>query len=169
MDLNHRFFAALATFFALVLGIVLMFGFFADDLDYLSRRERREHALTLLPKASMLQAADSCEPGHFKTDETYGYWAQDFQLLLQESSAVENFKQLTRHEALMAKLYGLAGLRLVDSGAFAIAFDATPRRDTLITVAEQCRWEDRPIGTVLEEIKSGHWSRALTKAPIDVH
>src|SRR5690606_2526860 len=118
MGLNHRFLASFALLIALSLNSLLSMGFHVDDLDYYTPLGQRHHALSLLPNASMLQAADTCGPGHFHYDETYGYWVQDFQIILRSDSARADLQRLVRQPKVVGQLYGLAGLWLLDSAAY---------------------------------------------------
>ena len=118
MGLNSQYLAFIATLGALVFGMLMWLGLFSNDLDYLSPPEQRAHALQMLPRASMLQAADSCDGGHFKDDETYGYWVHDFQTLLHSEAPVAGFEELVKQPSVLGRLYGLAGLWLTDSVRF---------------------------------------------------
>ena len=169
MGLNQNYLAFLTILVALVFFTLLGQGLISEDLDYLSPAEQRAHAVYWLPRSSMLQAADTCDGGHFKYDETYGYWVQDFQLLLHSDGPAASFEHLVRQPTILGQLYGLAGLWLTDSAAFDSAFALVEPRDTAVTVAEGCAWTERQLAEVLDQIASGYWPRALTKAEIDIH
>jgi len=153
------------------LGLVLWvaIGPFPHDSWLRSPAGNQEHALKLLPMASMLQAADSCEPGHFGPDENYGYWVQDFQLALRGPNPRAAFTTLAERPETMARLYGLIGLRLFDQPLAARINVDQYWPDTTILVADRCIIESRRVRTVVAEIMAGTWHDRLTRLDVDVH
>ena len=117
----------------------------------------------------MLQAADSCAQTHFGPDETYGYWAQDFQHVLDGPNPDSALSQLAQRPEVMAKLYGFLGLRLTDSITAVLMDITTVWPDTLILVADRCLISERPLQGVLAEIRAGAWDQRLTRIRVDVH
>lgn len=155
-----------------VFSVVLWFlvGPLPRDSLFRTPVGNRDHAVRVLPYASMLQAADSCEPGHFGPDETYGYWVQDFQFVLGAPRPDSVFAVLASRPEPMAQVYGLIGLQLTDSSGFERAWSAIPPRDTAIWVSDSCAEpERRSLSTVLADIKHGKWGQRLVRRRVDVH
>jgi hypothetical protein len=169
MGLDRHFLVVVALYGGILSTLALVLVPVPDDTFFLSEPEQRDHALRFLPRASMLQAADACRPGHFHYDETYGYWVQDFQMLTASAAAAQSFASLAARPEVMAQAYGLIGLYLTDTTAFARAFAHWSPQDTVVTVAEGCQWQERPLSRVRDEIGSGYWAREMTKQPVDVH
>jgi len=128
-----------------------------------------DHALSLLLNASMLQAADSCGEGHFGPDESYGYWVQDFQFVLNSAHPASKFAILARRPEAMAGLYGLIGLRLTHPGLAAVIDSEREWPDTLVLVSNACTISKRRLRDVLHEILAGLWDSRLTRIRVDVH
>jgi hypothetical protein len=117
----------------------------------------------------MLQAADSCPDGHFYKDEGYGYWVQDFQLILRGQGSDSIFSTLTRRREPLAQLYGLIGLSVSNRILFEHALKAYSAPDTTVLVADSCQARERTVAELLPAIRDGYWGVRLTERPIDIH
>ena len=153
------------------LGVVLWFaiGPWPHDSWLRSPRANEQHALDLLPVASMLQAAAACPGGHFGPDETYGYWVQDFQHVLRSPGRRSAFATLVLRPETMARLYGLIGLRLTHPEMAATMEKGVEWPDTTVLVSDSCSVEHRSLRVVVNEILSGSWDSRLVRVPVDVH
>lgn len=160
---------SIAIFEALIVASYMWLGPFPHDSWLRTPEQNQAHGLAWLPRASMLQAADSCRVGHFHTDETYGYWVQDFQLTLAGPTPDAAFERLVRQPEPVGQLYGLIGLSLTNGKMFEAAVSGYEPPDTLIFVADKCEAHERYLPEVFAEIKNGDWGTRLTRRRIDVH
>lgn len=153
------------------LGIVTWFviGPWPHDSWLRTPMGNQEHGRRLLPQASMFQAADSCLPGHFYTDEMHGYWVQDFQMVLAGPSPERVFTELVRRPEPMAQAYGLAGLKISASDRFDSVLASYQAPETTLVVADSCQVRTQPMATVVQQIQEGYWTARLTDRRIDVH
>jgi hypothetical protein len=169
LSMGRVYIVTALTFGALGLVLWLAIGPFPHDSWLRSRAGNQEHALRVLPMASMLQAADSCDPGHFGFDEIYGYWVQDFQHVLRGPNPQAAFTNLAERPETMARMYGLIGLRLLDPQLAARINVDQYWPDTTILVADRCLVESRRVRAVVAEIMAGTWDDRLTRLDVDVH
>jgi hypothetical protein len=117
----------------------------------------------------MLQAANDCPGGHFGPDEEYGYWVQDFHLVLNGPHPGSTFEALFHRPQLMAQLYGLVGLSLTARDRFRRTSQIYMPSDTNLLVAEACAISERSLRSVMAEIREGRWGRRLTRRRVDAH
>jgi len=152
----------------LIIGLSGSFGAIHDSW-FRTSAGNQAHALEKLPSATMLQAADTCDGGHFGQDEIYGWWVQDFQMLLAGPAPIRAAERLVRDSSAMAQLYGLAALAVLDSiGTIRRLRDYRPAVDTVL-VSEACDIQRRSVRQVIREIESGYWPAAMRRRPVDVH
>jgi hypothetical protein len=158
-----------ATLVAYTILLQLILGPLPHGSWLRSDKQNQAHGAEYLPKASMLQAADSCQDGHFYGDESYGYWVQDFQLVLRAPGSDSIFSALTRRREPLAQLYGLIGLSVSNQVLFEHALRTYSAPDTLVLVADSCQAREKAVAELLPRIRSGYWGARLTHRPIDMH
>ena len=167
--LDRVFAVTVATLGALGTSVWFAIGPWPHDSWLRTQLANEQHALELLPLATMLQAAGTCPEGHFGPDETYGYWVQDFQLVLRSPHRRSAFRALVSRPEPMGRLYGLIGLRLTHPRLAAVLDPELEWPDTVILVSDSCSVERRSLSALLLEIRAGKWDDRLTRIPIDVH
>ena len=134
-----------------------------------SAQENQAHGAEALLHASMLQPADSCPDGHFHGDEGYGYWVQDFQMILGGPSADSIFSVLRKQRQPLAQVYGLIGLSVTNRILFEHLATGYAPPDTSVLVADSCHTSERRIQDLMPAIHGGYWGRRLTERPVDIH
>ena len=170
MMLHWRTFLVVAWGYGTVcMCLWLWLGPWPHDSWLRSPAGNQEHALEYLPKASMLQAAESCPAQHFGPDETYGYWVQDFQMVLRGPNPLRAFMALARRPEPMARIYGAIGLRSLGAPSTAWVFEGLKVEQASIRVSTNCVVEEQPIGQVINEIEDGIWEARLQQVQVDVH
>jgi hypothetical protein len=135
-----------------------------------SPAENRLHARHVLVAAQTLQAADSCTDEERRSlGDGFGYWVQDFQILLDGPAPVSDLWHVGQEGDRVAQLYAMIGLRRRAPRLAQVLDTATTWPDTSIMVHDDCRAARRPLREVLAEIRAGAWDARVMRRRIRVH